>query len=91
MTWSGCNVWCERTDGFTCGEDYCDIEIGLIPEPATVMSDERQSQLAAEIMDRRFGPGWRDLPMLRSPEWAAAWREAGEQLAASKDLAGGTE
>lgn len=33
MSWSGCNMWCERTDGFTCGDDYCDIEIGLVPEP----------------------------------------------------------
>jgi hypothetical protein len=33
MTWKGCHMWCERADGFCCGDDYCDIEIGLVPEP----------------------------------------------------------
>jgi hypothetical protein len=36
-----------------------------------------QAKRAAEIMDAKYGKGWRDRPMLRSPEWARAWQEAG--------------
>uniref|UniRef100_A0AB74ULU1 Uncharacterized protein n=1 Tax=Caulobacter phage S2L TaxID=3348356 RepID=A0AB74ULU1_9VIRU len=28
-------------------------------------------------MDARYGEAWRHRPMLRSPEWAQAWEEAG--------------
>ncbi|AFU86665.1 hypothetical protein D869_gp249 [Caulobacter phage CcrRogue] len=41
------------------------------------MREGTQTSRATKIMDDRYGPGWRNLPLLRSPEWARAWEEAG--------------
>lgn len=42
--------------------------------------DRAVARRARKIMDDRYGVGWRNLPLLRSPEYAAAWHEAEQEI-----------
>jgi len=46
---------------------------------------------AADIMDQRFGVGWRNRPMLRSPEYIRAWQEAEAATSSTRTMNGDSD